>query len=716
MTDLSAMAQEQAATWTRPIVYTAGQYNFAGEAVPYFSATLTVNEALRNLELAHQLPVNADDPVRLDELMQRVLDDNRAGEDIVDYLKRPGHIKFFNSLTVVLLPTTAAGRPQDEFGAPLAPPDPTLLNETTYDIRRAGGVLIRQLKGGEVGYLMWQPDRVKAVIIDGQHRFAAIRTLAAKDPHILEADQSRIPILIVAPAAELGFIAPEGAPQSIIATSRAIFTDINKNAKRVSSERQFLLDDVSFSAVAMRRVLTDGIGGPFAAEAHQTPARIPLAAVDWTRADRSRFDDDEWPAISTIRALHQLVVQSMQKQPGEQDWDAWRAWIKWVTDELQPDERWVSQTLIRRLSAAEDREDAFVLTSNEFDAAVEAFPDTRGQIVALPLTRMAPYAKMLAALESSQLLGGKDELWLGQDARGRRAFIARYGDDDLVGRAAGVAQSVKSEHRLAYQVVFQRGFVMAASEVYDARAALAEYWGLEASTGEVVLLHWIGLFNERIAPLLNDPDFWRGTAIAADGSLSYIQVPMRGVAGLVLLLTIYGWEELYGDEQGSKHTDDEAAALDKYLNRKAVTSMLEDEDEDDGSVSDGERDDDEDDLGAALGADRGLRLLDDDPYPSAVDNRATAATAAWIDLLQIRRGPAPGVVPALLRVSARWYRDSLRRYSNTVHQAALGSDPDADTAAEMVVALGSRRLAGATKTIVAGTPKDPRTTNDDLQG
>ncbi|MEQ6900777.1 DNA sulfur modification protein DndB [Nocardioides sp. YIM 152588] len=692
MSDLKLMAGTPGVTWTRPFVYTAGHYNFAGQLIPYYSATMTVTEALRDLVLAHQLPVNADDPVRLDELMQRVLDDERAGADIVDYLRRPGRIKFFNSLTVVLLPTSTDGRPQDEFGPPLEAPSSFDLEDDSYIVRRAGGVIIRELKGGGVGHMLWQPDTVRAVIIDGQHRFAAMRNLHGRAPQILEADQSRIPVLIVAPTEELGFRAPGGAPKSIIATSRSIFTDINKNAKRVGSERQYLLDDVSFSAVAMRRVLTDGIGGSFSSAAHSNPSRIPLASIDWTRSERSRFDDLEWPAISTVRALHQLVVQSMEKVPGEQDWNRWRTWINWVDDELAPSAPWIRRNLIERLSGAEDREDAFVLTSDEFEAAVAAFPDTRGQIVALPLTRLAPYAQMISDLEEDGLLGAQDELWLGQDDRGRQAYISRYGNDNLAERAASVAREVKSSYRLAYQVVFQRGFVIAAREIYDARVGLAEHWGLGDPSGADVLLHWIELFNERVAPLLNDEDFWRGTAIAADGSLDYVQIPMHGVAGLVLLLTVHEWTSVYERPDDPREPGEEARGFERYLRRQPDADPFAGTE-----VHETDGDGDDDGFDAYPDSDRGLRLLDDDPYRSPDDDLGVLAAAAWGDLLNIRRGPAPGIVPALLRLATRWYRDSLRRYAGAVHQAAAGTDPDSDTVAEMVLALGARRLGGATR-------------------
>ena len=100
---------------TKDFEFVRGEYAIAGELVPYFAISMSVNEAIQHLALASSLAVDPEDPVKIDELIQRDVKRSRAEGEIVSYLKEPGRLKFFNSFTVVLMPLDDQGRPTRQF-------------------------------------------------------------------------------------------------------------------------------------------------------------------------------------------------------------------------------------------------------------------------------------------------------------------------------------------------------------------------------------------------------------------------------------------------------------------------------------------------------------------------------------------------------------------------------------------------------------------------
>ena len=319
--------------WTQDFEFVRGEYAISGERVPYFSIVMTVSNARRYLNLARSLGIDPEDPIDIEELMQRDINRERAAAEIAIYLREPARIKFFNALTVVLMPVSEEGRPQRQFPPNVPMPGDISPDDAAFETTQAGPVLIRQLRGSTAGYIRWQPDIARAVIIDGQHRFLALEKVYQELPHLLQSDVTSIPVLLLVLDSRAGFTAPTGAPSEIIKASRAIFTDINKYAVKVTPEREYLLDDRSLVPVCMRSIITRGIGGQSYDKSLEYPSRIPLSVVDWTRPGQSKFSDSYY--VTTIQALYQLTIEVLGfREPSATRYDALAGWIETLTARL----------------------------------------------------------------------------------------------------------------------------------------------------------------------------------------------------------------------------------------------------------------------------------------------------------------------------------------------------------------------------------------------
>src|SRR5260370_31160259 len=85
-----------------------GSFHLSNTSMPYYQAMLSLEDLAEELQLVENLPSALGSKWRLEELFQREIDWERVDEEIVKgYLRRPEKLKFFNSLTVALLPLDA---------------------------------------------------------------------------------------------------------------------------------------------------------------------------------------------------------------------------------------------------------------------------------------------------------------------------------------------------------------------------------------------------------------------------------------------------------------------------------------------------------------------------------------------------------------------------------------------------------------------------------
>lgn len=227
---------------------------------------------------------------RLDfeQIMQRDIHDARVSTELIPYLLEEGPaglVKLFPPIIVVVLPTTSEGLPADYYPVVTQSTEEDPETNTTWKYTRSGDVgsevfEFRQVvEDGEA----WDHDyarlkinttRSALVIIDGQHRAMALIALyrnikgwpdKAKgvepyyklwSPNLIkkfDLSSVKLPVMFCA------FPQLDGTQEGLTkvhAACRSVFLALNKNARKVTDARNYLLDDRDIISALMRSVLT----------------------------------------------------------------------------------------------------------------------------------------------------------------------------------------------------------------------------------------------------------------------------------------------------------------------------------------------------------------------------------------------------------------------------------------------------------------------------
>lgn len=226
--------------------------------------------SLRPHELSHL--VTASDAfdfrtISFDEIIQRDIDMERVDNELVKKYLEAGHhrVLFFPPILVSIVALND-GRPVEVYDEvttePPTPQSPLLVRtwdkdkfqlELNVAPKPTGHHVV--IDGQTYNYIPYaasvrvNPEAVKLVVIDGQHRFTALKRILDKPEkkHLL-ADMA-IPVCI--------FFTPDavknkGQDESIKRDLRDLFVTINSTAKEVSGHFLILLNDKSLSSLAVR--------------------------------------------------------------------------------------------------------------------------------------------------------------------------------------------------------------------------------------------------------------------------------------------------------------------------------------------------------------------------------------------------------------------------------------------------------------------------------
>ncbi|MEU0626866.1 DNA sulfur modification protein DndB [Streptomyces sp. NPDC005989] len=656
---LSPLSRRRSA-YTDQYSFVNGDYAIGEEKVPYFSISMTIREADQFLRLARELPFNDSEPVNLEELFQRAVDEERATGPIATYLLQPGSLKFFNSFTVVLLPVDPERSGAivesyvDDPDAPAEEPNSGLLR------RSIGPVQIDELPDSDMGFIRWSTKRARAVILDGQHRFLALKKiLDSPQQSLLNPDTTKIPVLLLVLDPRAGFI-PARDQGRVLQACRSIFVALNKHAIAVSKTRTYLLDDQDLVSVSMRRLMTSQLGSANGDTGEQHD-RLPLALVDW-HSDQAKFDRGFY--LTSILGLHETIRQIYPSRCDESDYDGLVQFISEVSALISPgaDSRWSELALRARVKKAEDEALPFIFSAEEVSAAADAFARGVGQAIVRPLRELRPYRELRERYETEGLIGGSLELWLGFDKSGKQAFQARTGNDPS-GLARTISDEVKAGDN-SFAVVFQRGMLLSAVRFDTARSDFAAEWSV--GDGRFSILDsWVERVNIRIIPFLKDVDFWLGIGMKNDRNVNYTKVGTGGIKGFTSLAVLCPIDEL--QREAFQFVD-------------GVTP----------SIPEG---------GEALAwkmiSDPTSPYLRDDTVMAGATSHARQLVAyRWLatQFRYITRGRSTSVVTGATREACMEFRNAARAYVRNEARAA-GTAPDDDVILQAVLVLGARRLA-----------------------
>lgn len=529
------------------IRYLKGGFNLGRSSVPFFSACLEARSIVELLCLPSQIPFDPERPIDLEELFQRELDEQRVEKEIVPYLKREQKLRFFNALTVVLMPLDLQNRrrlaeryPRESGITPRAQ------NSTELTSTEIGPILLQHHENDHrAGLLSWNRDLVLPVVLDGQHRLHAIRTIMSETGGELrqELAQSPVSVLFLILDEAAGFRSP--GQDSVTSACREIFIALNKHAEKVPTSRLYLLDDTDLNAVAMRSILAERIEvrGQDVFERIEQSGRLPLALVDW-RHQSAKFDNT--PFLSSILALYDSV-QTIAEIPRFESNNYAKA--AEVVERLEArfdlgDIPGFDGPEIRRMIArAEAEESPFELPKQAILAAGRQFGIKFGRRIVWPLTKLKPYAELLQALSDAGVLGTELEPWLSFNEDERKRLVQQLDVADPEESVRDAWWPIKEErYPLAFQVVFQKAILSSLNTMVERLNLLGDAFELDEEPDEESFIEsWIERFNEFVAPSLKDNtrrSAFYGAGIGFDGNIDFRKSRVPAIAGFISYLML----------------------------------------------------------------------------------------------------------------------------------------------------------------------------------
>jgi DGQHR domain-containing protein len=548
------------AAYTPESLFVRGNYTIGTESLSYYAVAMPVEQARSILVLARDIVLDPMAPIKMDELFQRELNEERATGEITEYLRQPRQPKFFNALTVVVLPmepehTRRVAHSYEQLAD--RPPSPT---DAAYIVNDIGPVRIRKLAANnEVGYISWDSKLARAVIVDGQHRFFAVDHLMRDNTFPYRADlaATTLPVLLLVLDRRAGFTSANEARFSVVQTCRALFIDLNKHAQLVSSTRQYLLDDRDLTAVSMRHIMSGELGGSTETVAIRVAisGTLPLALVDWWHEAKNQ-QLATGPYVTATIALYPMVQAALGvvAPTSSTDYASLRDYVAKLVARLELDgnEGFDEEKVRREIDRAEESGLPYSLDNERVGVAAEGFRRTVGMLVVQPLSQLRAYAELVKEYETEGLLSGEFEQWLGLDKAGKDAFAEETGTNPEEG-ARLIYERVKPKYRLAYQLVFQKAFVGAAIEMDQYRSEIMARWQEPGGDERGAFVDaWIRRFDSVFTAHLNVDEAWAGAGVTPQGTISWTQPSQRAITGFVvysLLAPLREWTGQSSTEQ-----------------------------------------------------------------------------------------------------------------------------------------------------------------------
>lgn len=267
---------------------------------------LFLQSALRPVELVrttliNEIPGSEAWPIR--DLFQREIDTRRVTKQLLPYLRDPNKLKFFNPLTLTVLPVNpATGEVESTI--------PAIRDQDTVEDGRSWVTAevpelyrFRHPKDHpEWAQLDWSDTRVRLVAIDGQHRLSALKRMLA-DNHDRESHEKflrwSIPIVV------LGFRSAreDRHTVTVLEAVRSIFIYINREARVPNETRTILLTDESINAIATQELVQISHQNDLMDEETRRSDCLPLPFFDWRGEEE---DGRPLPAQGAIKSVDEV--------------------------------------------------------------------------------------------------------------------------------------------------------------------------------------------------------------------------------------------------------------------------------------------------------------------------------------------------------------------------------------------------------------------------
>jgi hypothetical protein len=285
----------------------------------YLLTTLKAHE-LQNLETASK----AFDfrSITFDEIIQRDIDMERVDNELVrDYLEKGANkVLFFPPILVSIVAVENGKRIDTYKSVDTTPPtdnfpfitrtwdkDKFQLELNRSDTPTGYTIDVGEDKYNYIPYaatVRVNPQTVKLVVIDGQHRFMALRRIMenTEKKHLL--NEMGIPVCVFFTPDAVG---NSGHVESINRDLRELFVTINSTAKEVSGHFIILLNDKSLSSLTLRTLANDW-------KTSENPQLLPL--LEWNTREASKARQRQKPfSLTTVTAVADCLEKYVFNRP-----------------------------------------------------------------------------------------------------------------------------------------------------------------------------------------------------------------------------------------------------------------------------------------------------------------------------------------------------------------------------------------------------------------
>jgi DNA-sulfur modification-associated len=256
-----------------------GYYGELGEganAKIRFLQTVISHDELNDITLISNIPGSEKWDVR--DLFQRDVDEKRVGNEIMPYLKDNSKVKFFNPLTLIVLPMADDGR-NILNNVDHIEPKTKFEEDQEFDVyEKKGYYKFSIVKENQVfAKIEWNESKCYIVAIDGQHRLSALKRWKKQPGATNELDSWKIPVVLL----NIFKVDENVESGNLLEIVRKTFVYINTQAVQVNDARKILLNDESINAIGTQELIQLSHNNDCKDVGERDESIIPLMFFDW---------------------------------------------------------------------------------------------------------------------------------------------------------------------------------------------------------------------------------------------------------------------------------------------------------------------------------------------------------------------------------------------------------------------------------------------------
>lgn len=279
-----------------------GEFGGGANAQIYYLQSVIKPSELHRITLVNEIPGAEAWSVR--DLFQREVDTHRVTLGLIPYFQDSEKAKFFNPLTLTLLPVDQGTNEVLKEIPHIERSEYKDESNLVWECYECPGYYRVRYVAGKPQYALieWNDSKVKVVAIDGQHRLSALKRylndLENTDGYAQFLNWS-IPVV----AFSVRSLNPESNAATVLDIIRSIFIYINTQARTPNEARQIILSDESVNAIATQELLEYAHENDVSELCDRVDSRIPLMFFDWRGEE---YDGRRMPSVTSLKTIEEL--------------------------------------------------------------------------------------------------------------------------------------------------------------------------------------------------------------------------------------------------------------------------------------------------------------------------------------------------------------------------------------------------------------------------